>query len=376
MDIAILVALTVLIALVVAVAALLLRGGRGGSPGDAQAALAQNAEQFLTLAEERLKRQTETNTNELDNKKQLIDQQLEQMNKQLESVRMFVNNMEKDRVDKFSELGTQLKALTTSTTTLREALSSTKARGQWGERMAEDILRSMGLKEGFNYEKQVQLDGASSRPDFGFLLPGDLRLNMDVKFPLDNYLRYLNAGTDVERDSYKSAFLRDARNRVKEVTGREYIDPKGGTVRCVLLFIPNESIYAFLHEHDSTLIEYGLENRVICCSPLTLFAVLLVIRPAVDNFALRKAEEEIIGLIGQFNKEWREFKGALKTLGKQFDTAQGTYEKLTGRRQRALERPLVKIEDIRQQRGITVAEVPELSSASISDLESTDDEGD
>jgi len=30
---------------------------------------------------------------------------------------------------------------------LKEALSSTKTRGQWGERMAEDILKSLGLVE-------------------------------------------------------------------------------------------------------------------------------------------------------------------------------------------------------------------------------------
>ena len=47
--------------------------------------------------------------------------------------------------------------------------------------MAEDILQLMGMKEGLNYEKQVTIEGVGSRPDFGFFLPGGLRLNMDVR---------------------------------------------------------------------------------------------------------------------------------------------------------------------------------------------------
>ena len=54
---------------------------------------------------------------------------------------------------------------------LREALSSTKARGQWGERMAEDVLQLAGFVEGIQYRKQVSVDGGSGIPDFTFLLP-------------------------------------------------------------------------------------------------------------------------------------------------------------------------------------------------------------
>ena len=170
MDIAILAALIVLIALVVAVAALQIMR-RGGAP---------SSEQFLTLAEERFKRQTETNTNELDNKKQLIDQRLEQMNQALERVTTLVNNVERDREAKFSELGVQLKmmaeqatALTNSTNRLGEALSNTRVRGQWGERMADDILQLHGTERGISIMKRQksQLDGAGSRPDFSFFLP-------------------------------------------------------------------------------------------------------------------------------------------------------------------------------------------------------------
>ena len=327
-----------------------------------QEALSKASEQFLNLAQERLTRQTETNTRELDSKKQLIDQQLSVMSARLEQVSTLVQETETKRAAGFSQLTTQLQAigqqaanLTASTTTLREALSSSRARGQWGERMAEDILRVIGFTDGINYLKEETIDGVGSRPDFVFLLPGDLKLNMDVKFPFDNYIKYLEEPTESERAKYQNAFLRDVRARIREITTREYIDPEGGTVDYVLLFIPNESVYSFIHENDPDVLDVALQSRVICCSPFTLFAVLAVIRQAVDNFALQKAAEEIISLFGRFNEEWNKFNTSLATLGTRLSSVQRAFEQVTGTRKRMLERPLNRIEALRNQRGIPVS---------------------
>ena len=288
-----------------------------------QDALAKASEQFLSLAEQRFARQTEAGSSELDTKKQLIDQQLTAMNSRLEQVSKLVNDTETKRQASFSQLATHLqgigqqtKDLTESTTTLREALSSTRARGQWGERMADDILRLLGFIEGINYRRQKVIEGTGSRPDFVFLLTDGLQMNMDVKFPFENYLRFLGEDSESQRDRYKVAFLRDVRDRIKEVTTREYINPEGGTVDYVLLFIPNESVYSFIHESDPEVLDTALKSKVICCSPFTLFAVLAVVRQAASNFALQQASEEIISLFGRFNSEWGKFGEALETHGR------------------------------------------------------------
>ena len=57
--------------------------------------------------------------------------------------------------------------------------------------------------------------GSRGRPDYTFLLPNGLVMHMDVKFPLDNYVRYLEARTDLERDAFRDQFLRDVRDRVQ-----------------------------------------------------------------------------------------------------------------------------------------------------------------
>lgn len=321
-------------------------------------ALSRATEEFSKLA----KSQREVDVKELDAKKGLIDQQLQTMTSELEKVSNLMKELEKDRVEKFGELTTQLKTtgeqtaiLMQTTNMLREALASTKARGQWGERMAEDVLRLAGFIENVNYQKQKTIEGAGSRPDFTFFLPRNLKLNMDVKFPLDNYIKFLEAGTEMEKEKFRSDFLRDVRARIKEVTTREYINPEQNTVDYVLLFIPNEQIYAFIHEQDSTILDEGIKNKVVFCSPITLFAVLAVIRQASENFNLEKTSNEILSLYGAFKKQWVEFVKKLEVVGERIEQAHKEYETLATTRKRQLEKPLNKIEELRTQHGLPTA---------------------
>ena len=247
--------------------------------------------------------------------------------------------------------------LATTTQSLREALASPKARGQWGERMAEDVLRLAGFVEHVNYEKQTAVPGARALPDYTFPLPKGHVLYMDVKFPLAAYLRYLDAGTEAERSAHRDAFLRDVRLRVRELAGREYAHQ--GTrpsVDYVLLFLPNETLSGFIHEHDPALVDDALGQKVVLCSPLTLFAMLGVIRQAFDNFMVEQTSEEILAVLGAFEQQWDKFSGALEIVGRRMDSAQKAYDDLTGTRKRALERPLARLSSLRTDRGIGVDE--------------------
>ena len=87
--------------------------------------------------------------------------------------------------------------------------------------MVEDLLNFIGLTEGINFKQQEQ--SGKDRPDFTFFLPDEKMINMDVKFPLNHYEKYIEAETDTEKESEKKAFLKDVRNRIKEVSDRSYI---------------------------------------------------------------------------------------------------------------------------------------------------------
>ena len=250
---------------------------------------------------------------------------------------------------------------------LHQALASSNARGQWGERMAEDVLHLSGLHEGVNYQKRSALDGdGTGIPDFTFLLPRGQVLFMDVKFPMAAYLRYLNASTDAERATERAVFVRDVRARIRELAKRQYAaSDDRPAIDNVLLFVPNESLAGFIHESDASLIDEALRNNVVICSPLTLFAFLGVIRQANDNFMIEQTSTEILQLLGRFDQQWGKYSEQVDKVKRQFDTVARSFDELATTRRRALDKPLRSIEQIRVARGLTTVEsaVAELDAA-------------
>ena len=204
----------------------------------------------------------------------------------------------------------------------------------------------MGLVENVNYVSQKSVQ-SGEKPDYTFFLPKEKRLNMDVKFPLAHYERFISAETESDQEAEKKAFLRDVKGHVKDVAGRGYIDLEGGTVDYVLVFIPNEAIYAFLHANDAELLDFALNNRIILCSPITLYAVLSLIHQAVESFAMEQAVGKVLALLSGFEKQWLLYVGAMEKMGRRIDDAKKEYEALTSTRTRQLERSLNKIQDLK-----------------------------
>jgi DNA recombination protein RmuC len=317
--------------------------------------------QLLDANRELMQTERERSTTELDGKRVLIDARLESMNRELGRVTDLLEEFESRRGAKLDVLSGVLAQqregiaeLTRTTQGLREALSSTKARGQWGERMADDVLQLAGFVEGIQYRKQVAVVGGRGIPDFTFMLPHDAVLYMDVKFPLDNYLRYLDAGSELEARRHRDDFLRDVRAKVKELAARGYASSGADAVDCVLLFIPNEQLYGFIQEHDGSLLEDALGHKIVMCSPLTLFAVLAVVRQAVDSFRLERTTSEILDVLGSFSKQWEAFGAQMDTLGKRLESTSSAFDQLTGARRRQLERQLDRIEDLRTDQALAI----------------------
>jgi DNA recombination protein RmuC len=324
-------------------------------------ALSANSEDFLRLADTKLGEQAKQGEAALEARKKLIDKSAEQITAKLGEMSTALQTFDKDRRQSHGALTTQLQTTTQATAELRkttaelrEALANPQRRGQWGERMAEDVLRLAGFIEGVNYHKQSATE-SGSKPDFTFPLPQGRRINMDVKFPLANYLKHVDAADgDPVGEQFKTQFLRDVRGRVKEVTTRDYINPVDGTVDYVLVFIPNEQVYGFIHEHDPGLLDEALGKKVVLCSPLTLYAVLAVVRQAAENFRLEQTSREILSLLGAFQKEWGKYTEVLDKMGSRLEDAMKQYEALSTTRTRQLERQLDRIEDLRSQQQVAL----------------------
>jgi DNA recombination protein RmuC len=323
-------------------------------------------EQSAVLQREQLGSAASALQADLGAKKDVIDTRLDEVRAEvrteLQRLSTLVTDLGRSSAERFGQVDESLRShaevastLADSTRMLREALANPQARGQWGERMAEDVLRLAGFTEHVNYRKQVNVEGGTGRPDFTFDLPKGHVLYMDVKFPLASYLRYLEVGTDAERQAHLKRFLSDVRLRVKELAKRDYAgESDRPAVDYVLLFLPNEQLTGFIHEHDPGLLDEAMAQRVVMCSPLTLFAFLGVIRQAFDNFMIEQTSDEILKLIGRFGQQWQRFSDSADKVKRHFDSVQREFDSLTGTRRRALERPLQQLETLRIERNLPV----------------------
>ena len=278
---------------------------------------------------------------------------------QLKKIDDALNTLRESSATQYGNMEQAVSVLSKRTENLNDVLSSSQARGQWGERLAEDMLRKAGFIEGINYEKQEIITGGG-KPDYTFKMPPDRVLYMDVKFPLDKYAEYINAESDALKAQAKLAFLAAVKGHVDTLAKRDYVDKSNdNTIDYVLMFVPNESISGFVHEASPSLIDDALDRKVVLCSPLTLYAFLVVIRQAADSFHTEQTAATIMQRVNQFAKQFDEYTSAVDQVSKSFGKLQNEIDSIAtgGTRFKKLNVPVREIEKLRKNQGI-----PELES--------------
>ena len=337
-----------------------------------------NQDQFLQLAQQQFETQQSKSTAELDQRKQSVESSVSGLKEELERYQRLMREFEQDRAKKYGSLENELKNASTATVKLQETtnhlnniLGNVKLRGQWGERMAEDIIQYAGLLEGVNYRKQTKLDLTNTIPDYTFLLPDNHKVNMDVKFPYDKYIKMMNAPESLEKEHYQKEFSGNVTSRIRELRNRGYINPQENTLDFVLLFIPSEQVYAFIQEQMPGIMDEALKQKVVLCSPFTLYAMLTVIRQAYENFRYEKDMKKIIDLIDQFAKLYENFKVRFEDIGKSLEKMEATYNNIKLNNFKQLDTKIRQIDE--HKKGNTI---PLNSSGAIIDVskESLDDQ--
>jgi DNA recombination protein RmuC len=145
------------------------------------------------------------------------------------------------------------------------------------------------------------------------------------------------------------------RARVKELAKRDYANESSKqSVDYVLLFLPNEQLTGFIHEHDPALLDDAMTQRVVMCSPLTLFAFLGVIRQAYDNFMVEQTSDQILALIGKFGTQWQKYTEQIDKVKASFERLDRQFDELVGTRKRQLEKPLLQLESVRRERNLPI----------------------
>ncbi len=305
--------------------------------------LEESNKTHLTRLQERSDNQTKEHIAKLDEKELLINRRLTDMDEKLSKVQKLIDEFEKARENKLGALDDQLKNLTQTTSELHRALADNRARGQWGERIAEDLLKLMGFVEGINFFKQMTL-ASGERPDFTISLPTGIYVHMDVKYSFDNYDMYHKADNNHDRAKYADAFGRNVKNVIRDVANKGYINEE--TVDCVVLLIPNEPVYRFMHEKDHSMMDFAMQNRVVLCSPMNLYPVLAVIHQAAQSLAFEKRSQQVFAVLTEIKTEWAKYTDHMDGMEKNFATLERKFRDLTGARTRQLDKKFDKIDTI------------------------------
>ncbi len=241
------------------------------------------------------------------------------------------------------------------TAELHRVLANTKHRGDWGEILAEDVLVHAGLVHQVNYVRQQQMRYGRGRPDFTFTMPDGLELNLDAKFPLENYRRMEQAETDEERDKARKAFAADIKRHIKTLADRGYAD-REHTVGFCLLFIANRGIFDAIAEASPDILKYAMARNVAICCPQTLMSVLIIVRNAANSFRVQRRTIDVLRCVESFQAEWDKFTNHIDTTDKQLNTFCGSWQTMKGTRRNQLQKRLdsineLDVSDISDQQG-------------------------
>lgn len=313
-------------------------------------AFVQSANQVAAQNQSLLSSEQERIQKDLDRQRQHIEQLVGRVESQLTARQKEAQQQERERVAAFATLQQQLteqrdtiKDLSTSTTKLGQLLDNNQARGQWGERIIEDLLHTNGLVEGVHYLRQHLLM-KGLKPDITLLLPDDRRIAIDVKFPLSELAKFSQAPAGHDKAALRTQFMQTVRKHLQKVAG--YIQPEARTLDYAMLFVPNEMVFSFLNQETPELIEEAMASRVLLVSPFTFLVVAGTLRESYRNFILADSIHEAVLVLDEFIGEWQHYSVALEKYGKSVKQIATDYEDLTGVRTRQLNRKVEKLRRI------------------------------
>jgi len=313
--------------------------------------LDQANESLIRMADQKLGAESSKSRIDLENKRAEIERLVKQIQEDLKESKKELELSEKDRISSFSALKNSLdeykkitEQLSVSTENLKKVLSNNQMRGQFGEQVADDLLKMAGFVVGQTYTRQESENGA--RPDFTVYLPDKTKINIDAKFPYASLQRMTETDDVDAKKRYMKQFESDIKEKIKQVTTREYISVEDGTVDFVILFIPNEMIFSFIYDKMPQIWEDAMSRKVILAGPFSFTAILRMVKQAYENFRVQENIFKIVGYIQAVEKEFDKFNEEFDKVGDRIEQLQKQYSEVSTTRVNQMRRKmdLVKLE--------------------------------
>ena len=300
-------------------------------------ALSKNNESFIKLAEENLKKHQQSAKDDLEKRQQAITKTVEPVSQTLKAFSDRVNKIEERRIESEGGIKKELQKLSEmhlrldqSTSSLVQALRAPQVRGQWGEMHLRRTVEMAGMINYCDFEEQSSVEteeGQRQRPDMLIRLPNERRVVVDSKVPIAAYLDALETDSIEVQSERMQAHARHLRTHIKDLSTKAYWSQFENAPEFVVLFVPNEAIFSAALEEDPSLIELGVENKVILATPTTLIALLKAVAYGWQQEAITREAKEIASLGKEIYDRLSVVIGHFVKLGKSIDQSVGNYNK-------------------------------------------------
>jgi DNA recombination protein RmuC len=266
-------------------------------------------------------------------------QTLEPVQEALRRYEEHIRELEQARQRAYGSLEQQLQQMATTeqqlqreTGSLVSALRQPQVRGRWGELTLHRAVELAGMVEHVDYLEQVSTETESGRlrPDMIVQLPANRQVVVDAKVSLDAYLSAVEAADPETRQSCLTQHCRQLREHIRALSAKSYWEQFETTPEFVVMFIPGESFLHAACDMDPTLIEDGMQNRVILASPTTLVALLRAVAYGWRQEQIAKSAQEVSDLGRTLYDRLSTFLGHLSNVGKRLKNATEAFNQAVG----------------------------------------------
>ncbi len=209
---------------------------------------------------------------------------------------------------------------------LHDILRAPKLRGGMGEFLLAELLRQILPEDHFSLQYRFR---NGSQVD-AIIRLGDGLISVDAKFPLENFKRLLEAGSDEKQAEARKVFLKDVKKHIDDISVR-YILPEEGTFEFALMYIPSESVYyEIIIKDDSpaeSLSSYAMKKKVIPVSPNSFYAYLQAIVRGLKGMRIERSAQIILESLGQLEVDLEQCVTDFEKIGGHLMHARSAYEK-------------------------------------------------